>query len=384
MTHLEKKAQAALKQYRDQNLERRLFSVSQVKPAMVVGDGQMIDMASNDYLGLSLHPVLIERAKHWIDYYGIGARSSRLVSGTLEAMQDVERKLAAFKNKPAACFFSSGWQANVSVVRSFIDLLGRRDVRVFSDRLNHASLHEACRGIHQHRYRHHDLNHLSDLLKKHAVTGQPPLVLTESVFSMDGDTTPVDELVLLCEQYGATLYLDEAHASGVLGPSGAGLATKWPNVVVMSTLGKAFGVSGAFVAASSAVIKWLQQGSSGFAYSTAPSPALFGAVEAALELMPRLDSARHELLSRATQLRHLILEKKHSPGASDTQIVPIILDSVKSVLQFQSELASQGIMVGAIRPPTVPANVPRLRVCVNMGVTVQEFEKVKQVLGRLL
>ena len=337
-------------------------------------DEKLIDVASNDYLGLSRHPLLIERACAWAQRHGAGSRASRLVSGTSAALLTLEDKLAAFKGTEAALIFATGYQLNSSVLPALFEL-GESPL-VFTDRLNHASLHAGCQGLKQIRFRHNDLGHLDELLTTHP--GELRFIVTESVFSMDGDRADVPALAALAERHGAILYLDEAHATGVLGPQGKGLAALVPGKVpvTMGTLGKALGGAGAYVAGSRALIDWLINRCAGFIYSTAPAPAALGALDAALDLVPTMDGARARLAEMATTLRAALHARGIDTLASSTQIVPALIGDDAATLAAAQRLREAGILVVAIRPPTVPPGTARLRFALSAALSDAAFEHV--------
>lgn len=357
---------------------RRLRAIAVPGARLVLADGrQLIDVSSNDYLGLSQHPALKSRAKLWVERFGAGSRASRLVTGTLEATLELEARLAEFKGTEAALIFNAGFQANAVVLPALFALAGGSEARVFTDRLNHASLHAGCAatGVRELRFRHNDLAHLDALLAQHT-HGQPAFIVTESVFSMDGDRAPVAALAALAERHDAVLYLDEAHASGVLGAQGRGLGLGLPNTVLMGTLGKAFGAAGAYVAGSRTLIDYLVNRADGFVYSTAPAPAVLGAVEAALELMPRLNAERALLARRGEQLRGRLQALGIDTLASSTQIVPAVMGNEAAALAAQQALEAQGVLAVAIRPPTVPAGTSRLRFSLSSAMSNADFERL--------
>jgi len=342
-----------------------------------VHDPALIDVASNDYLGLSRHPALIERACQWTERHGAGSRASRLVTGTSAELLALEEKLARFKGTEAALIFASGYQLNSSVLPALLELgQGKHEPLVFTDRLNHASLHAGLRGLKQIRFRHNDLAHLEELLLGHP--GDFRWIVTESVFSMDGDRADVSALSGLAERHGAHLYLDEAHATGVLGQHGEGLASlargKVP--VVMGTLGKALGGAGAYVAGSRALIDWLVNRCGGFLYSTAPAPAAFGALDAALDLVPGMEAERARLARMGDALRAALRERGLDTLASTTQIVPALLGDEARALAAAETLRAAGILAVAIRPPTVPPGTARLRFSLSAALTDAQFERV--------
>ncbi|MEW6164593.1 MAG: 8-amino-7-oxononanoate synthase [Pseudomonadota bacterium] len=343
-----------------------------------VHDPALIDVASNDYLGLSRHPALIERACAWTQKHGAGSRASRLVTGTSAELLALEEKLARFKGTEAALVFATGYQLNSSVLPALLEL-GNKPL-VFTDRLNHASLHAGLSGVRQIRFRHNDLAHLEELLETHP--GECRWIVTESVFSMDGDRADVPALAALAEKHGAFLYLDEAHATGVLGPQGKGLS-EGRATVTMGTLGKALGGAGAYVAGSRALIDWLVNRCGGFIYSTAPAPAALGALDAALELVPGMDAERARLARMGETLRAALHATGLDTLASTTQIVPAVLGDAARALAAADALRTAGILAVAIRPPTVPAGGARLRFALSTALSDGEFERVLAAVGRL-
>jgi 8-amino-7-oxononanoate synthase len=335
-----------------------------------LADGRrLIDVSSNDYLGLALHPAVTARAADYALRLGAGSAASRLVSGTLPEHLAVEARLAAFKGCEAALLFASGYQANASVLPALIGLM-TGPVKVFADRLNHASLHAGLTqaGARQIRFRHNELDHLDRLLAQPEHQGAMRLIVTESVFSMDGDRADLEALLALAERHDAILYVDEAHATGVLGPRGAGLCAALPKgapAVVMGTLGKALGGFGAYVAGPQALIDALVQTCGGFIYSTAPPPAVLGALDAALDLVPGMDAERARLLAAADRVRSAAAARGLDTFGSSTQIVPIGLGSEDRALAAMAQLEARGLLAIAIRPPTVPEGSSRLRLTLS-------------------
>ncbi len=357
---------------------------SRQRRLLLPADPALIDVASNDYLGLSRHPQLIERACQWAHRHGSGSRASRLVTGTSADLLALEEKLAAFKGTEAALIFATGYQLNSSVLPALFELgSDKHGPLVFTDRLNHASLHAGCQGLKQIRFRHNDLAHLDELLTTNP--GSLRFIITESVFSMDGDTADVPALAALAARHNAILYLDEAHATGVLGPQGKGLAALAPGrvPVVMGTLGKALGSAGAYVAGSRALIDWLVNRCAGFIYSTAPAPAALGAVEAALELVPGMDAERARLAQMADSLRTTLQASGYDTLASTTQIVPAIMGDAAAALAAAQRLRASGLLAVAIRPPTVPAGSARLRFALSTALSDAAFERVLTSVAQL-
>mgnify|MGYP001439150994 CR=1 FL=1 len=355
------------------------------------GDGMIVtDFSSNDYLGLSQHPALKYRAAEWAEWYGTGSGASRLVTGTRLLHEQVEAKVAHLKKTEAALLFASGWQANASLVPALARLSTEQTGAlplVFSDRLNHASLHQGCAaaGVRQIRFRHNDLDHLQTLLVTRE--GEPGLriILTESVFSMDGDRADVAALAALAERFNAFLCLDEAHATGVLGPHGAGLASEAPGGVhlIMGTFSKALGGMGAYVAGSRLLCDWLINAASGFIYSTALPPAVLGAADAALDLLPSLDEARLRVARHGDALRARLHEAGFDTDNSSTQIVPVMIGEAGEALALAARLEAEGLLTAAIRPPTVPKGGSRLRVTLSAAHTEEDVGRLGEAICRL-
>ncbi len=365
-------------------LRRRLRAVSVADGRLQDTNGRpLIDISSNDYLGLSQHPQVRERAADWARQHGAGAPASRLVAGTRDITLAVEEKLAAFKGREAALLFSSGFQANATVIpalarvmRSGIPGDGAGDTAIFSDELNHASIIHGARAARCpiQVFRHNDLDHLDSLLGKHS--GRK-LIATESVFSMDGDRANLPALVQLAERHGALLYVDEAHATGILGAQGRGLAAECGGVdIVMGTLGKAVGSFGAYVAGSRMLIDWLVNRCSGFIFTTALPPAVLGAVDAALDLIPGMDDQRARVAGYAQRLRDTMASRGISTLNSSTQIVPVLIGTEADTLAAAARLDAEGFLAVAIRPPTVAAGSSRLRLAMNSTLTPSELDRL--------
>ena len=344
-------------------------------PEVVLQGRPLVAFASNDYLGLANDPALKQGAIAAIEQWGVGAGASQLVSGRLAIFETLEQRLAEFAQREAALFFPSGFQANLGVLTALAD---RHDV-IFADKVNHASLIDgALLSRAQHvRYQHIDLDDLANKLKNTPVgSGGTRLIVTDSVFSMDGDEAPLPALMALAEQYGAWLIVDDAHGLGVIGPQGrgsiadAGLAPH-PQLIMIGTLGKAAGVSGAFVAAGANVIEWLIQRARSYIYTTGASPMIAGALLAALEQILQGDERRAQLQRRIAELRAgittLNLPFELVPSRTGIQAL-VIGDNVKT-LTVAAKLLEQGYWVPAIRPPTVPVGSARLRISLSAAHT---------------
>lgn len=367
---------------RARQLLRELRPVRPGAAGRLERDGRtLLNVSSNDYLGLARHPALIERARQWTERWGAGAGASRLVCGSLEPYHAVEAKLARFKGTEAALIFASGWQANASVPAALFDaaMLGAEPL-VFTDRLIHASLHHGCRvaGVRQIRFRHNDLNHLESLLASHAGRPARRFIVTESVFSMDGDRADLAALSDLADRYDAFLYVDEAHATGVLGPGGAGLSATVPGRIdlVMGTFGKALGGFGAYIAGSRVLCEMLVNRCSGFVYATALPPAVLGAIDAALDLVPTMETERLHLQTQAGRLRAALNEAGIDTGASSTQIVPALVGDEGAALAASRALEEAGILGVAIRPPTVPAGSARIRFALSAAHCAADIDRL--------
>ncbi len=362
----------------DTRRERRTLTAStpDAGARLVRGGAALIDFSSNDYLGLSMHPLLIERSVQWAQTLGAGAGASRLVTGTREAHLALERKIAAFKGTEAALLFPSGWHCNAAVLGAL--LKAAPETLLFSDRLIHGSLHAGAAGHRQIRFRHNDLDHLEALLADYPDHDGPRLIVTESVFSMDGDRTDLSRLVQIARAHDAFLYLDEAHATGVLGPDGRGLSAALPGQIdlVMGTFSKAFGCFGAYVAGSQLLIDYLINACGGFIFSTAPPPAMLGAIDAALDLVPGMTAERARLATLADGLRARLQAARIDTGASATQIVPAIVGDASTALALADAVAANGMLAAAIRPPTVPAGTSRLRIALHATHDEADVERL--------
>jgi len=376
MRHLDHRLHQFLDGLDADGRRRRLRTVEPLAAGRVrIGGREVVNFSSNDYLGLSRHPLLIERAREWAARWGAGSAASRLVTGHLAALETIEARIAAAKGSEAALIFASGWQCNASVLPALLDptLWGEKPV-VLADRLNHASLHMGCQaaGVRQHRFRHNDLGHLAELLEKPG----PKLVATESVFSMDGDAADVAELARLSAAHDAVLYLDEAHATGVLGANGFGLAVGHKVDIAMGTFSKALGGFGAYVACSAAMREFLVNRASGFIYATALPPATLGAIDAAVELVPTLDAERRKLAERAEFVRRSFRQAGLDTGLSSTQIVPVILGDERRTLEAAARLEEAGLLGIAIRPPTVPPGTSRIRFALSAAHVDADVERL--------
>jgi 8-amino-7-oxononanoate synthase len=336
---------------------------------VVADDGRrLLNLSSNDYLGLACHPAVAEAAARAAQR-GSGATASRLIVGTDPEYVALEEKLADFQGTEAALVFGSGYLANVGVIGC---LVGPGDA-VFSDSLNHASIIDGCRLSRAsiHRYGHRDLDELEVLLQRSEQAGaRRKLIVTETVFSMNGDVAPLAEIVELKERYGAALYVDEAHADGVFGPHGEGYAHELGVAdqvdLHLGTFGKAFGAYGAYVAGSSLWVSYLVKAGRSFVFTTGLPPAVIGAVDAALDLVRDGHELRAGLQDRAAHFRDGLSARGFHLQGSSTQIVPLIVGDSDAALACSHDLEQAGVLAVAIRPPTVPHGTARLRFSISV------------------
>ncbi len=337
-------------------------------------DGKsVLSFCSNNYLGLANHPDIIAAAKRGLDEYGVGAGASHLISGHRAAHEELEHALASFMRMPRALYFPSGYMANLGVISA---LAGKSDA-IFSDRLNHASLIDGARlsRANVEIYPHKNISALEKLLV--SSKSKNKLVITDAVFSMDGDIAPVEELLALCERYDARLLLDDAHGFGVLGAYGRGVLEHFdlssPRIIYMGTLGKAAGVSGAFVAGESDVIEWLIQKARTYIYTTASPPHLCLAILASLKIIGAECWRRERLQQHITQLQSELVDTGFALLPSATPVQALIVGPNEAALQLANQLRQHNIWVPAIRPPTVPANTARLRISLSADHTAEDI-----------
>jgi len=363
-----------------QLLRKRRVVSGQQGPVLDVDGRRLVAFASNDYLGLSSHPKLTEAVVDAVRRVGVGAGASHLISGHHEEHERLDAELARFVGLPKALSFSTGYMANTGVIPA---LVGRGDA-VFSDALNHACLIDGARlsRADLHVYPHADMVALEDALMRSRAPNK--LIASDAVFSMDGNIAPVRDLVNLCERHDAWLLLDDAHGFGVLGPHGAGalshLGIRSERVLYMGTLGKAAGVSGAFVAADEAVIDWLVQRARTYVFTTAVPPMLAAAVRASLEVMRTEPWRRERLHEHAALLRRRLRGLPWTLLESITAIQPVIVGDNALVMRLMDQLWDRGFWVPAIRPPTVPEGSARLRISLSAAHTTEQVAALADAL----
>ena len=369
-----------LQRLQQAGLYRKLRLVESEQGATLVLDGrEVLNFSSNNYLGLANHPRLREAAKEAIDRYGCGSPASRLISGNMTLHEELEEKIAQLKNTEAALIFNSGFQANVGIIPS---LVGEGDI-IFSDALNHASIIDGCRLSRAKTvvYPHSDLNGLEKALK-----AAPPktrkLIVTETIFSMDGDEAPLAEIVTLAESHGAIIMVDEAHATGTLGPNGAGVVAKLglgARVhIQMGTLGKALGGFGAYVAGGRSLRDFLINRCRSLIYTTALPPAVIAMAIAAIALLYKEPQRRLALWHNIRALRDGFRTIGFSLSDSQSQIQPLIIGDAGKCMAFSESLLRKGVFAQGIRPPTVPEGTSRLRITLMATHTHQHLHRALQ------
>lgn len=329
-------------------------------------------------MGLAGEHTLKQRAIEYIQRYGTGAGASRLVCGNHSYHVEAEAKIAALMETETALLFNSGYQANLTLLAA----VANRDSLIFSDKNNHHSLLQGANasGAKVMRYGHQDLNHLERLLKK-ADPNRRKWIVTESIFSMDGDLPDLEALIALSEKYSCLIYLDDAHATGVIGNNGMGMGSGKQGIeIVMGAFGKAGGVSGAFAACSQQMKRYLIQCCAGLIYSTAMPPSVIGAIDAALELIPQYDNERMKLHETASCIRKELQKSGFNTGSSTSQIIPVITGSESSALDLSSYLEEQGILALAIRPPTVPAGSSCVRFSISAKHSAEHVQRLLHAL----
>lgn len=367
----------------DHRLRQRHALHTPQGPRVRIDGRDYLAFASNDYLGLANHPTLKTAMQQAIADWGVGAGASELVAGHFAIQQQAEAALADWVGCEAALVFGSGYAANLGVITS---LVGRGDA-VFADKLNHASLNDACvlsRADFQ-RFRHSDLDHLATLLQK--TPARTRLIAVDAVYSMDGDEAPLRQLLALAERYDAWLYLDDAHGFGLLGEGRGALAEyalHHPRVVYMATLGKAAGVAGAFVAGSRALVQWLVNSARTYIFTTAHPPAQAAAVMASLQLMRDEPWRRERIQQHIVTLAAFMQDKSLHLRSSRSPIQAIIIGSNEAAVSYSMALREQGVWIPAIRPPTVPAGTARLRVSLTAGHTEDDIKALLAALDQAI
>jgi glycine C-acetyltransferase len=341
-------------------------------PRVTIDGRELLLLCSNDYLGLANHPEVKAAAMEAIERYGFGAGASRLVSGSMAPHRELEERISAFKGTESALLFNSGYSANLALITT----LAGRETEIFSDRLNHASIVDACVLSRARVRRYRNADSLERLLKKSK--SERKLVVTEGVFSMDGNVAPLKDILSLADRYGATLILDDAHATGVLGSGGKGTLEHFdldrPDVIQIATLGKALGAFGAFVAGQRSLIELLISKARPFIYTTALPPAVAVATVKAIDIAEGSTELRERLWENSAHLRDGLNAAGLDTFNSSTQIIPILVGDPAATMEASQRLFERGLFIQGIRPPTVPQGTGRLRVTVTAAHTTEEIQ----------
>ena len=368
---------------RTRGLHRELRALGGAQDAEVELDGRrVINFCSNNYLGLANHPALRRAAEETMRAEGIGAGASRLIGGNLPVHRALEADLAAWKHTESALLFCSGYQANVGLLSA---LAGPGDA-IYSDQLNHASLIDGARLSRAsiHVYPHNDMAALERAIQGGS-SARRRLIVTESVFSMDGDLAPLDDLVRIAERHGAILIVDEAHATGVLGPGGVGLARRAGVHVQMGTLSKALGAAGAYVAAPAVIVDYLLNRARSFVFSTAPAVPAMAAARAALALLGNSEgAARRDRLFAARDRLHAGLVRLGlcDPAGAPSHIIPLIVRDDRRAMDLSAQLLARGFFIQGIRPPTVPQGSARLRISLSATHSADDIDHLVMAVKR--
>ncbi len=346
-----------------------------------LGGREYVNFSSNDYLGLANHPCIINKVKKALDEYGFGSGASRLLSGGSTLHKELENKTAQFKETESALVFNSGYATNTGIIPA----ITYKDDIIFSDELNHASIIDGCRlsKAKTLTYRHKDLSHLKDLIRKEDANRK--IVITDAVFSMDGDITPLSGIYDICKKNKAMLYLDDAHGTGVLG-KGRGTLSHFnikpePWIIQMGTFSKALGSFGAFVAGSRNVIEWIINTARSFVFSTALPSCVIAASIAALELIKNDSELIKRLWANRNKAADSIKDIGYNIAESETPIIPLKTGTIEDTLRISRHLYEKGIFAPAIRPPTVIE--PRIRITVTAAHTDEDIEKLIEALKKV-
>ena len=353
-------------------------------PGMAESVPPLLDFSSNDYLALTQHQAVIKKSRQFLDLFGAGSGAARLMSGDLEIHHHLEAKVARLKGKQAALLFGAGYLANTGVIPA---LAGRGDV-IFSDRFNHASIYDGCllSGARLIRFRHNDLNHLEECLKKHRGNFQQALVVVESIYSMDGDRCSLNDLTGLKDSYSFILMVDEAHATGIFGKCGGGVIEEDGVAdqvdISMGTFGKALGSYGSYIAASYEMVRYLINRARTFIYSTALPPAVIGASLAAISIVREDRKMRNSLHKKAAFFKQILQQAGLNQDFGPSQIVPLIVRDSKVALELAGELRKKGVFATPVRPPTVPEGTARLRFSVTLHHSDQIIYSTANVIAK--
>ena len=372
----------SLNELKIKGLDRHLKTLIKIDPIKIKYQNRvLLNFSSNDYLGLSQNNIIKRDTIKIIKKYGIGSGSSRLVSGNFDFHEKIESDLAKKKKSEAVIIFSTGYLANYSILSSILSSnIFKKSPIVFSDKLNHQCIYEGCKNkkINFLRFRHNDMNHLEYLLKKNKFKQNPKFILSESVFSMDGDFADIAGLVNLKKKYNSFLFLDEAHATGIYGDNGFGLSTKFSNDIdcVTGTFSKAFGSFGAYVSCSKNLKSFLINKCPSFIYSTSLPFSLLASIYSGIKIIPKLKNERKKLIKNSYFLRKILKKDNFDIGNSQTNIIPIIIGDSKKTILISKKLEKKGFYVAPIKPPSVPPNSSRLRISISSCHSQNNIKKL--------
>jgi len=370
--------QKELRGIKEKGLFTEIRTLSSPQGARLVVDGkEVLNFCSNNYLGLANHPALKKAAKDALDAYGAGPAAVRTIAGTMDIHKELEEKIARFKHAEAAITFQSGFTANLGTIQA---LAGKQDV-IFSDELNHASIIDGCRlsGARVVRYRHCDPNHLEQVIKENEGSYQKAMIITDGVFSMDGDVAPLDQLQEIAAGYDILLAVDDAHGEGVLGKGGRGIVDHF-NLhgkvdIEIGTFSKAFGVIGGMVAGKDIVIDWLRQRGRPFLFSSAMTPPDVAACSAAIDILESSEELVKKLWENGDYFQAGMREKGFDTGNSTTPITPVMLGEAPLAQAMSKELFENGIFATPIGYPTVPKGKARIRVMISAAHSKEDLDE---------
>ena len=370
-------------------------------PTFVTGGETVVSFSTNNYLALANHPRLVAAAKQGLDRYGVGNCESRLLGGDLEVYRELERRLGALKHKSDAVLFVTGYMTNIGVLSSIVKaatlarLHGfrakkRHKYAYYSDEFNHISIREGIQmsGALRYNYRHCDMNHLESLLQAGAQEGTTPIIVSDGVFSMEGTIAPLPDLTFLAERYGAILYIDDAHATGILGRNGGGTSEHFgchsPAIMQMGTLSKALGAIGGFVALEREMADVLRLTSSAYGFTCPPPPDQANALLAALDLLEEEPERRARLWDNQRYFVERMRPLGYTLTSTETPIVPVLIGDAARCQDYQRALRQEGIHVDAIQFPAVPVGQARLRFMLNAGHTRAQIDHAVSVMARMV
>jgi len=369
-------------------------------PTFVAQGETVVSFSTNNYLALANHPRLVAAAKQGLDRYGVGNCESRLLGGDLEVYRELERRLGALKHKSDAVLFVTGYMTNIGVLSSIVKaatlarLHGfrakkRHKYAYYSDEFNHISIREGIQmsGALRYNYRHCDMDHLESLLQAGATDGTTPIIVSDGVFSMEGTIAPLPALVALAERYGALLYIDDAHATGVLGAHGGGTSEHFqcysPNIMQMGTLSKALGSIGGFVAVEKDIADVIRLTSSAYGFTCPPPPDQAAALLAALDILEEEPQRRQRLWDNQRYFIERMQPLGYTIICTDTPILPVLIGDAETCQRYAMELRAEGVHVDSIQFPAAPVGQARLRFMMNAGHTRAQIDHAVSVMARL-